>query len=46
MSGSRHRMMNMVRMRKEQQVYNANEKKALAMVNYENRVKREAKIVD
>ena len=42
MSGSRHKRMNAVRMRKENQVYSAEEKRALAMFNYEEKQKREA----
>ena len=41
MSGSRHKRMNAVRMRKENQVYSAEEKRALAMFNYEEKQKRE-----
>merc|ERR1711959_563732 len=35
MSGSRHRRMNAVRIRKENQVYSAEEKRALALYNFE-----------
>jgi hypothetical protein len=35
MSGSRHSRMNAIRIRKENQVYSAEEKAALAMINYE-----------
>ena len=45
MSGSRHRKMNAVRMRKEGQIYSAEEKRALAMFNYEEKAKRENKIL-
>lgn len=45
MSGSRHRRMEAVRIRKENQVYSADEKRALAMFNYEERAKRETKIL-
>ncbi|XP_065177621.1 NF-kappa-B-activating protein-like [Sycon ciliatum] len=41
MSGSRHRRMEAVRIRKENQVYSVDDKKALAMFNYEERSKRE-----
>jgi len=45
MSGSRHRRMEAVRLRKENQVYSADEKRALAMFNHEERSKRESKIL-
>lgn len=45
MSGSRHRRMNAVRMRKENQIYSAEEKKALALFNYEEKARRENKIL-
>lgn len=45
MSGSRHRRMEAVRMRKENQIYSADEKRALQMFNKEERNKREAKIL-
>ena len=45
MSGSRHKMMNAVRMRKENQVYSAEEKKALLLYNYEENQQRENKIM-
>ncbi|XP_046853966.1 NKAP-like protein [Xenia sp. Carnegie-2017] len=45
MSGSRHRRMEAVRIRKENQIYSADEKRALAMFNYEERAKRETKIL-
>ncbi|UXI20447.1 striatin [Sarcoptes scabiei] len=45
MSGSRHRRMEAVRIRKENQIYSADEKRALAMFNKEERSKREAKIL-
>lgn len=45
MSGSRHKRMNAVRIRKENQVYSAEEKRALAMFNYEEKAKRENKIL-
>ncbi|KAF7129371.1 hypothetical protein RHSIM_Rhsim10G0030500 [Rhododendron simsii] len=43
MSGSRHRRMNAIRIRKENQVYSAEDKRALAMFNYEEKAKREQK---
>lgn len=45
MSGSRHRRMEAVRIRKENQIYSADEKRALAMFNKEERTKRETKIL-
>jgi len=45
MSGSRHRRMEAVRLRKENQIYSAEEKRALAMFSKEERVKRENKIL-
>ncbi|KAL1490840.1 hypothetical protein ABEB36_013465 [Hypothenemus hampei] len=41
MSGSRHRRMEAVRIRKENQIYSADEKRALAMFSKEERMKRE-----
>ena len=45
MSGSRHRRMEAVRLRKENQVYSADEKRALAMYNREEKAKRENKVL-
>jgi DNA mismatch repair ATPase MutL len=45
MSGSRHKRMNAIRIRKENQVYSAEEKRALALFNYEEKAKRENKIL-
>jgi hypothetical protein len=45
MSGSRHRRMEAVRLRKENQIYSADEKRALAMFSKEERSKRENKIL-
>lgn len=45
MSGSRHRLMNAVRMRKENQVISAEEKKMLSQMAIEERLKREEEIV-
>merc|ERR1712151_932290 len=45
MSGSRHRRMNAVRIRKENQVYSAEEKRALAMYNFEEKANRESMLV-
>ncbi|GLD93297.1 hypothetical protein PINS_up001889 [Pythium insidiosum] len=40
MSGSRHKRMNAVRLRKENQVYTAEEKRALALINFEEKQQR------
>ena len=45
MSGSRHARMNAIRIRKENQVYSAEEKAALAMINYEEKALREQKVM-
>ena len=45
MSGSRHQMMNAVRLRKENQVISAEEKKALLMFTQEANLKKEAEII-
>ncbi|XP_062602187.1 NF-kappa-B-activating protein-like [Saccostrea cucullata] len=45
MSGSRHRRMEAVRLRKENQIYSADEKRALANFNHEERSKKEKKIL-
>lgn len=45
MSGSRHRRMEAVRLRKENQIYTADEKRALAVFSREERQKREVKIL-
>lgn len=45
MSGSRHKRMNAVRIRKENQVYSAEEKKALALITLEERQQKENKVV-
>lgn len=45
MSGSRHQRMNAIRIRKENQVYSAEDKRALAMFNYEEKSKRETKVM-
>jgi hypothetical protein len=46
MSGSRHARMNAVRIRKENQVYTAEEKAALAMFNFEENKRKEARILE
>ena len=45
MSGSRHRRMEAVRLRKENQVYSADEKRALAKFNHEVRSKKEDQLM-
>lgn len=45
MSGSRHRRMEAVRLRKENQVYSADERRALALLSKEERVKKEAEVL-
>eukprot|EP01034_Spumella_vulgaris_P025483 gene25483-31949_t len=45
MSGSRHAKMNAVRLRKENQVYSAEEKRALALITFEEKQQKDNKIV-
>ncbi|CAF0820236.1 unnamed protein product [Brachionus calyciflorus] len=45
MSGSRHRRMEAVRLRKESQIYSADEKRALAKFNHEVRSKKEEQLM-
>lgn len=45
MSGSRHRRMNAVRMRKENQVISAEEKRGILKMQKEEKVKREGLII-
>ncbi|CAG0907331.1 unnamed protein product [Cyprideis torosa] len=45
MSGSRHRRMEAVRLRKENQIYSADEKRALATFSKDERSRRETKIL-
>ncbi len=45
MSGSRHKRMNAIRLRKENQVYSAEEKRALALITIEERQQKESKII-
>lgn len=45
MSGSRHRRMEAVRLRKENQVYSADERRALALLSKEERVKKETEVL-
>jgi len=46
MSGSRHKRMNAIRIRKENQVLNAEEKKAMGQFSYEEKVGREADLMN
>ncbi|KAL6646006.1 hypothetical protein ACP70R_017614 [Stipagrostis hirtigluma subsp. patula] len=46
MSGSRHARINAVRLRKENQVYSAEEKRALAAFNHDQKARRECKVQD
>jgi hypothetical protein len=45
MSGSRHHLMNAVRLRKENQVISAEEKRKITQLAYEEKLKRENKII-
>ncbi|KAJ3084991.1 hypothetical protein HK102_000423 [Quaeritorhiza haematococci] len=45
MSGSRHRRMNAVRIRKENQVISAEEKRALLLFNQQEKMRKEAEII-
>lgn len=45
MSGSRHRRMNAIRIRKENQVYTAEEKRALALLSFEQKQQKESEVV-
>lgn len=45
MSGSRHARMNAVRIRKENQVYSAEEQRALALITMEENQQKEAKLI-
>ena len=45
MSGSRHQRMNAVRLRKENQIYSAEEKRALALITFEEKQQKENKII-
>ncbi len=45
MSGSRHRRMEAVRIRKENQIYSADDRRALAMFNKDEKSKRENQIL-
>ena len=46
MSGSRHAKMNAVRIRKENQIYSAEEKRALALITFEEKQQRENKLIE
>lgn len=45
MSGSRHARMNAIRIRKENQVYSAEEKHALSLLNFEEKASKEKKLM-
>jgi hypothetical protein len=45
MSGSRHQRMNAVRIRKENQVYSAEEKRALALISMEEKQQKDDKVI-
>lgn len=45
MSGSRHARMNAVRLRKENQVFNAEERRALALIMFEEKQQKENEIL-
>ena len=45
MSGSRHQRMNAIRIRKENQVYSAEEKRALSLLNFEEKANKEKKLM-
>ncbi|PIA13428.1 DUF926-domain-containing protein [Coemansia reversa NRRL 1564] len=45
MSGNRHRRMNAVRVRKENQVVSAEEKRQMLLQNQEERLKKEAQVI-
>lgn len=45
MSGSRHQRMNAIRLRKENQVYSAEEKRALALISFEEKQQKENKVI-
>jgi len=45
MSGSRHTRMNAVRIRKENQIYSAEEQRALALLTLEERQQKEANLL-
>jgi len=46
MSGSRHKRMNAVRIRKENQVYSAEEQRALALITMEEKQQQEAQLME
>lgn len=46
MSGSRHKRMNAVRIRKENQVYSAEEQRALALITMEENQQKEAQLME
>lgn len=46
MSGSRHARMNAVRIRKENQIYSAEEQRALALISLEEKQQKEAALLN
>jgi len=46
MSGSRHSRMNAIRIRKENQIYTAEEKAALAQLNFEEKARKEERVLN
>jgi hypothetical protein len=46
MSGSRHARMNAIRLRKENQIYSAEEQRALALITMEEKQQKEAALVE
>jgi len=46
MSGSRHKRMNAIRIRKENQVYSAEEKRALSLLNFDEKNMREKRLMN
>eukprot|EP00640_Fibrocapsa_japonica_P009805 CAMPEP_0113951630 /NCGR_PEP_ID=MMETSP1339-20121228/87225_1 /TAXON_ID=94617 /ORGANISM="Fibrocapsa japonica" /LENGTH=79 /DNA_ID=CAMNT_0000959951 /DNA_START=24 /DNA_END=263 /DNA_ORIENTATION=+ /assembly_acc=CAM_ASM_000762 len=45
MSGSRHTRMNAIRIRKENQIYTAEEKRALALITFEEKQQKENQLL-
>jgi topoisomerase IA-like protein len=46
MSGSRHKALTAMRLKKEQQVYSIEQNRALQIFNYEQKLKKEHKIIE
>jgi len=46
MSGSRHARMNAVRLRKENQIYTQEEKRALALITFEEKQVKEGQLME